>query len=136
MKENSSALALTKMPGSRAASPPIPTRRRICRRPSQASSGARGALLKSDRKVSVTLRLDRDIVERFKADRRRLSDTCINAALKTFRARLTLHKLDVPDGYKISAQFLSENQNPCYYPSRWPDRRASRVEEDGQGKLS
>lgn len=45
-----------------------------------------GRPLKSDRKVSVTLRLDRDVVERFKAGGAGWQ-TRISAALKTIRSR-------------------------------------------------
>ena len=46
----------------------------------------RGRPMKSDRKVSVTLRLDRDIVERFKATGAGWQ-TRINAALKNRESR-------------------------------------------------
>ena len=50
----------------------------------KASSGAWAAPPKPDRKVSVSLRLDREVVERFKATG---SGTRINAALRKFGAR-------------------------------------------------
>ena len=71
--------------GSRARSRPIPTRRRTFPKPVAGIIRRHGRPPKPDRKVSVTLRLDRDVVDRFKATGAGWQ-TRINAALRKSRA--------------------------------------------------